>query len=61
MIDLKANMVAHCAGCYAKKHPNADRLSVTKIDDGMQRTFQGDDNGYVRQFFFFFRRAECSC
>ena len=50
VIDLKAKYggarivrVVECA-----KHPNADRLSVTKIDDGGVEDVPRDDNGYVQ-------------
>ena len=50
VIDLKAKYggarivrVVECA-----KHPNADRLSVTKIDDGGVADVPRDDNGYVQ-------------
>ena len=40
---------ALCELLSAKKHPNADRLSVTKIDDGgAVADVPRDDNGYVQ-------------
>lgn len=50
VIDLKAKYggarIVRVVGC--EKHPNADRLSVTKIDDGGVADVPRDDNGYVQ-------------
>ena len=50
VIDLKAKYggarIVRVVEC--EKHPNADRLSVTKIDDGGVADVPRDDNGYVQ-------------
>ena len=50
VIDLKAKYggarIVRVVEC--EKHPNADRLSVTKIDDGSVADVPRDDNGYVQ-------------
>ena len=50
VIDLKAKYggarIVRVVEC--EKHPNADRLSVAKIDDGGVADVPRDDNGYVQ-------------
>ena len=50
VIDLKAKYggarIVRVVEC--EKHPNADRLSVTKINDGGVADVPRDDNGYVQ-------------
>ena len=50
VIDLKAKYggarIVRVVEC--EKHPNADRLSVTKIDDGGVADVPRDDNDYVQ-------------
>ena len=50
VIDLKARYggarIVRVVEC--EKHPNADRLSVTKINDGGVADVPRDDNGYVQ-------------